>query len=43
MGYKPSDEPEVEIDHSDILKKLEDGEITPKEAASLIKERKKGV
>jgi len=42
MGYKPAEEPKVIIDHSDILKKLEDGEISPKEAASLIKERKKG-
>ncbi|MBN1624799.1 MAG: DUF2089 domain-containing protein [Clostridia bacterium] len=43
MGYKPVEEPDVEVDHSDILKKLEDGEITPQEATALIKERKKGI
>lgn len=41
MGYMPT-EPVQELDHSDILKKLEDGEITPKEATVLIKERKAG-
>ncbi|MBN2557864.1 MAG: DUF2089 domain-containing protein [Clostridia bacterium] len=42
MGYRPADI-EPEVDNSDILKKLEDGEITAREATELIKERKKGV
>lgn len=42
MGYMPVEPPE-EIDNSDILKKLEDGEISPKEATDLIRERNKGV
>ena len=41
MGYMPS-EPVEKVDNSDILKKLEQGEISPKEAAEMIKERKKG-
>lgn len=40
MGYA-SFEPEPEIDNSDILEKLESGEITPSEATVLIKERKR--
>jgi hypothetical protein len=42
MGYMPSDT-EEETDTSDILKKLENGEITPAEATELIRERRKGV
>lgn len=42
MGFRAA-EPVPEVDNSDILKKLEDGEITPKEATALIKERKMGL
>lgn len=42
MGYMPS-ATEEETDTSDILKKLENGEITPAEATELIRERRKGV
>ncbi len=42
MGYMPASSDE-DFDSSDILKKLEEGEITPAEAAELIRERKKGV
>ncbi len=42
MGYMPSEQEVKKVDNSDILKRLEKGEISPKEAAEMIKERKKG-